>query len=114
VRRNLTLMAMSLIFAIGLTSGAFALNHPVGFGWGGEKDDHTWGGEQGFGPGTPMESSRPQTGILFLDIVLIRLAYATPIHLTARPVAIIKVDTQQGESTESWTGEQSFSDVRGN
>ena len=112
MRRNLILLAMGLIFVIGFSTGALALDRP--WGWGSEKDDHTWGGEQGLGSGIPMESAGIQTGILALDILFVRLTHSTPIDIGIRPVAIITIDSQQGGTDESWSGQQSFSEVRGN
>jgi hypothetical protein len=113
MKRNLLVFAVSLVLVIGFSTSASALNHPWSWIHATESEDHTWGGEQGWGTGGGSESYGPVTGVLTLDILIIRLIGVVSFDDKDHGVIKTQIDTGQGGPPRSWHQEQPISFRRG-
>ncbi len=114
MKRNLLLFAVNLILVIGFSTSVSALDHPTSWRDVTDTDDHTWGGEQGWGSGGPVESYGPVTGIMTLDVLIIRLICVE--KFDDKDHGILKAQNEsdlKGRTTEDWQQEQPISFSRG-
>ena len=114
MKRNLLLFAVSLILVIGFTTSASASSHPWTWQDITDTDDHTWGGEQGWGSGGPVEAFGPVTGIIALDVLIIRLICVITFDDKDHGIIKAQIDTgRQGGDSQNWPQEHPICSQRG-
>ena len=113
MKRNLIVIAVGLILCLGLTSNTWALDRPWSWVYGPEKEDHTWGGEEGWGSGGGSSTSfGPVTGILWIDLIIVRVVSME--HFDSKDHGITKAQVITGEGgSQSWPEEQPIITRRG-